>query len=166
VLTKQQTSQSTQPTKQNVGMGEICHARDTGVLTTVLGSCVAVTLYHPRSKTGALAHIVLPVSMNREGKPGKFADTAVAQMCRTLSDLGLNVSGLVAKLTGGSEMFKTGGPLQIGPANIDAARKELQKMRIPIVAEHLAGNKGRRVTLDVATGELRVEIVGATLETI
>jgi chemotaxis receptor (MCP) glutamine deamidase CheD len=57
-------------------------------------------------------------------------------------------------------MFSSGGPLQVGDSNVQAVLRALQAARIAVAAQHVGGNKGRRVHLDAATGALTVEIVG------
>ncbi len=146
--------------QQSVGMGQILFARRPGRLTAVLGSCVGVALYHPRLHLGCLAHVVLPDSAGRSGTPGKFADTAVPYMIRQLEQLGANRNALVARLTGGACMFGASGPLQIGDANVEAARRLLGEAGIRLAAAHVGGTKGRRVTLDSETGNVLVQIAG------
>ncbi len=151
----------TQPAqKQNVGMGQTALARAPGLLCSVLGSCVGLALYHPRLKTGALAHIVLPTASGRGALPGKFADTALPHMLTELLKAGIPREGLVAKIAGGACMFGVSGPLQIGDSNIEAVQTLLAQENIRIIAKDVGGQKGRRVTLDCSTGELLVEIAG------
>ncbi len=154
---------TTQPAqKHNVGMGQIAIERAPALLSSVLGSCVGLALYHPRVKTGALAHIVLPTASGRGALPGKFADTALPHMLAEFSKLGVPRNGLVAKIAGGACMFGVSGPLQIGDNNIEAVQILLAKENIRIAAKDVGGQKGRRVTLDCSTGELLVEIAGKT----
>ena len=42
----------------------------------------------------------------------------------------------------------------------DASEALLRELRIPIVGRHCGGTKGRRMTFDVATGVIQIEIVG------
>lgn len=141
-------------------MGEIQAARSPDKLTSVLGSCVGLALIHPRCKAAALAHVVLPDSAGKSGTPGKFADTALPQMLQRLAELGVPPAGLIAKLSGGANMFGSKGPLQIGDQNIHALRAILKKAGIPITGEHVGGNKGRRITLDCTGGDVTVEVAG------
>lgn len=148
-------------TKPTVGMGQILVERGPGVLGAVLGSCVGVALYHPRFRVGALAHVVLPDSTDRKGSPGKFADTAIPEMIKMLLEEKVPKAGLIAKITGGAKMFGTSdGPMQIGNANAKAVNEALKVVGISVKAENLGGEKGRRVTFDCQTGELKVEVVG------
>jgi chemotaxis protein CheD len=57
-------------------------------------------------------------------------------------------------------MFTSQGPFLIGEQNAQAARNQLKQFKIPILAEHVAGSNGRRVTLDCDSGLLTIEVVG------
>jgi chemotaxis protein CheD len=149
-----------------VGMGQIAAGRTPQRLKAILGSCIGLILYHPRLKTGVMAHIVLPDSAGRDGPPGKFADTAVPGMLELLKGLGTPAHGLTAKLAGGGKMFKGSGPLQVGDANAEAAFQALRSAGIRIEGQDLGGTRGRRVTFDCESGALTVEQAGQSARTI
>lgn len=143
-------------------MGEIAVAQS-GVLRTLLGSCLGLALYERRLKVGALAHIVLPQSLGRDEHPGKFADTAVPLMIRRMQELtDQSPLRLQAKLAGGANMFAaTGAANTIGTQNVLAVERILQDLRIPVTGRHCGGEQGRKMTFDLATGLVKIEIVGA-----
>ena len=58
-------------------------------------------------------------------------------------------------------MFATKVTCTIGQQNIEACERTLGEMGIPIVGSQCGGEKGRRVTLDTATGLITIEVVGA-----
>ena len=147
-------------TLTTVEMGRIAVARAPESLVSILGSCIGVTLYHPRFRIGAMAHVVLPKSSGNI-RPGKFADTAIPQMIQEIERAGASRAGLVAKMAGGACMFGKEGPFQIGQANANAIREALAEARIGILAADLGGSKGRRVIFNAGNGDLTVEIVGA-----
>jgi chemotaxis protein CheD len=125
-----------------------------------------LALYHPRLKTGALAHVVLPDSAGRGGSPGKFADTAVPEMLKLLRELGVPTHGLTAKMTGGANMFSGSGPLQIGDANAAAVARVLEGAGIRLAAKEVGGTKGRRVLFDCNGGTMTVECSGLAARTL
>jgi chemotaxis protein CheD len=149
-----------------VGMGQIAAGRAPERMKAVLGSCVGLAIYHPRLKTAAVAHIVLPESAGRNGVPGKFADTAVPEMLKLLKELGAPTCGLTAKFAGGGNMFGTSGPLQIGDANVEAVAVALKNLGICAVGHDVGGTKGRRIVFDCASGEMTVECTGCPAHTI
>ncbi|MHB8899460.1 MAG: chemotaxis protein CheD [Thermoguttaceae bacterium] len=146
--------------KQTVGMGQTALAKAPALFSSVLGSCVGLALYHPRSKTGSLAHIVLPSAGGRCAMPGKFADTAVPHMLAEFARIGIPREALVAKIAGGACMFGTAGALQIGDSNIETVQQLLARENIRLVAKDVGGQKGRRVTFDCSNGEMLVEVAG------
>jgi chemotaxis protein CheD len=150
----------------SVGMGQMALAQSPGRLRSVVGSCVAVTLYHPRSHWGALGHVVLPDSQGRTGSAGRFVNTAIPQLIAMLAKEGANQKELVAKIAGGASMFNTTGPLRIGDANGEAVLRALRAAGIRVAGQDLGGIQGRRVTLDCATGAVAVEIAGGPARTL
>jgi len=143
-----------------VGMGQIV-ADGVGMrMRAVVGSCIALVLYHPRLKTAAMAHIVLPESAGRAGTPGKFADTAIPSMLAMLKERNTPAPGLTARLAGGANMFGNSGPLRIGEANVEAVAGALRSAGIPIVGQDVGGSQGRRVAFDCSSGEMTVERAG------
>ncbi len=72
-----------------VGMGQAICAAEPGRLTTIVGSCVAVTLYSRRRRLGMLGHVVLPKSRGGDDHPAKFADTAIPYMISILKREGV-----------------------------------------------------------------------------
>jgi chemotaxis protein CheD len=147
-------------TEELVGMAQIVMTSGDEPARSVLGSCIGLVLHDQKLQIAAVAHIVLPSSCGRSGPPGKFADTAIPYMLDQLARKGAGRSKLVAKVVGGASMFSASGPIQIGEANYAAVKELLAASRIPIIAEHVGGGKGRRITFVPNTGELTVETAG------
>jgi chemotaxis protein CheD len=148
-------------------MGEIAVARSSGVLRTLLGSCLGLALYDRRFKVGGLGHIVLPSSQGRAehpgNLPGKFADTAVPAIIRQMQELACEERlKLCAKIAGGANMFTSvDSSNTIGMQNVQAIERLLDNLGIPIIGRHCGGEQGRRMMLDTATGIVTIDIVGA-----
>lgn len=141
-------------------MGHVLGATAPESLTAILGSCIGLLLYHPRTQMGWYAHVVLPCAEGRSGPPGKFADTAVKHMITLANEAGISSSLLVAKVMGGSRMFGGKGPIQIGENNAAAIKRHLAKEGISVIGEDLGGTKGRRTTVDLSTGNVLIEVIG------
>jgi chemotaxis protein CheD len=147
-------------------MGQAVLAHEPARLTTILGSCVAVTLYAPRRRLGVLGHVVLPQSKGSSSNPAKFADTAVPHMLATLKSQGVEPKELAAKLAGGARMFGNDSGAQIGTANVQAVVQALEAAGISIVGSDVNGTSGRRICFDLATGCITVTSVGHPSHTI
>jgi chemotaxis protein CheD len=144
----------------SVLMGEIKTSSAPHRLRTILGSCVGIMLYDARRRVGSLAHVVLPSSNGRATSTtlGKFADSALPAMLEMIQKQG-GGPRLSAKLAGGAAMFGVGSQTNnIGLLNKQAVEQLLKEVGIPILGHDLGGEKGRRVTFDLATGEVKVEV--------
>jgi len=145
----------------SIRMGELAVAKEDGVLRTFLGSCIGLALYDRKRKVGGLAHVVLPQSRGETDRPGKFMDTAIPALIRDMKRLAGGAIEPTARIVGGANMFATEVVETIGTQNIEASAQVLEALRIPIVGRHCGGDKGRRMSLDTATGLIIIEIVGS-----
>ena len=129
----------------HVGQGDHCVSSDPDVvLTTVLGSCVALCLRDPAAGVGGMNHFLLP-----EGA-GSGTDASRrygAYLMEVLINDVLKAGGrrdrLEAKLFGGGRMFDS--LRDVGRANADFAERFLRDEGIPVVGGSLRGDGGRRV---------------------
>ena len=66
--------------------GELFFGKDVACLHTLLGSCVAVTLWHPRLRIGGMCHYLLPGRNRPPNQPrdGKFGDEAIGMLVDAL----------------------------------------------------------------------------------
>jgi chemotaxis protein CheD len=138
-----------------------------GVLMTIgLGSCVGIALYDAQNKVGGLAHILLadsrgfyrrPVPLN----PAKFADTAIPLLVQEIEKAGGKRERLQAKIAGGSQLFMNQKPgNSVGEKNVQAVRRVLKELGIPIAGEDVGGNHGRTLRFFVETGQVIISTVG------
>ena len=149
-----------------VGMADLktCVSPD-GVTTLGLGSCVGIAI-DPVTKIGGLAHIMLPDSTtirNSSQNIAKFADTGIDELVRQMEKLGARKARMVAKIAGGATMFTFQGRndmMQVGERNVQAVKKKLKEINIPILAEDTGKNYGRTVTFYPETGEFYIRAVG------
>lgn len=159
----------------NVGVAELKIAGNSSVLASYgLGSCVAVAMFDPLRKIGGLAHVMLPESRGKEipeSSSGKFADQAVPRLVEELTRAGARKSGLRCKIVGGAQMFEMAGsqrkegavaygpPAHIGARNVEAVKKELDRLKIPLVGEDTGGNYGRTVRFNSSSGDIEVNSI-------
>jgi len=153
-------------TSNHVGMGQIAVGEGDAELTAILGSCLGVSLYDRQRRTGTLAHVVLPNSGGRPSAFGKFADTAVPQMMEIMARRGSSSKTIEAKLTGGACMFTSRTSVEIGKANVEAVRRALAALNIPVAATDVGGECGRRITFRCWDGGVHVERIGKPSSTI
>lgn len=147
----------------HVAMGALTVSLDQKhVLETFVGSCVALCLFDPHAKVAGMAHVMLPEGNKKSPNPnnsGKYADQAVESLLNIILQNGGKLGRIHAKIAGGANMFthERGTALfNIGEKNVHALRKFLKSHEIPIVAEDVGLNYGRKVEFNVKSGELVV----------
>ena len=131
--------------------------REEHLVSTVLGSCVAVCLRDPKVEIGGINHFMLAL-WNGEGLPTpKYGNIAVPQLIRTLLNHGCARDRLVAKVFGGANVIASGaGALTVGERNIAIARDTLSEAGIPVLAEDVGGDCGRKLIYNTRTGTVLV----------
>ena len=142
---------------------------DAVLVTAGLGSCVALALHDPSTGIAGLAHILLPSAGFGPPSihPAKYADTGVALLAEEMRRRGAAQHRMVARLAGGARMFAAllSSGINMGQRNIDATRKALYRLNIPVIAEDIGGDYGRSVRFVAATGTLTVRsLVGGDRE--
>uniref|UniRef100_A0A7V0Z3M5 Probable chemoreceptor glutamine deamidase CheD n=1 Tax=candidate division WOR-3 bacterium TaxID=2052148 RepID=A0A7V0Z3M5_UNCW3 len=142
-------------TEIKVGIGEVKFVRGEVILSAYgVGSCVVLALYEPKTRTGGLAHILLP-----HGADGSFKHPkgAIEELLRHFSEMGIEQNQIVAKIAGGSTMFGELLQTSIGERNVLETREQLRRHSIPIVGEDVHGNWGRTIFFNVSTGEVLIK---------
>ncbi len=137
-----------------------------GIVRTVLGSCVSITLWHPGRRLGGMCHYMLASSSNRPGANpadlGRYADGAFSLLMDAIARHGTRPREYVAKVFGGGRMFETISTTasRIPEANVMRAFELLQAEGIPVLAEHVGGAGSRSLAFDLDTGEVWLRFMG------
>ena len=149
-----------------VGMADlnVCESPDS-IITLGLGSCVGVVLYDPVVKKCGMVHVMLPDStaITNNQNIAKFADTGIDECLRRVLAMGAKKERLISKIAGGAQMFSVNTSntmLRVGDRNVEAVRKKLGELRIPIVAADTGENYGRTVVFYPETGEYLIRAIG------
>ncbi|MDF1549586.1 MAG: chemotaxis protein CheD [Bacteroidales bacterium] len=131
------------------------------VITTILGSCVALCLYDPVLKIGGMNHFMLPLWNGQGLASPRYGNIAIKKLIDNIVSLGSNRANLKAKVFGGAEIISTNiSQFMIGERNISIAKDLLHEENIPIVASSLGGRYGRKILFDTFSGEVRQKYVG------
>jgi len=130
------------------------------LVTSGLGSCVAVVIHDERG-VGGLLHAMLPEAPETVDNPAKYVDSGISQMVTELTRLGGDPNAFVAKVAGGSSMLDLGNGAPVGEKNAAATTAVLEAVDIDLVAEDTGGNAGRSVSFHPATGTMTIQRVNA-----
>lgn len=141
---------------------------------TILGSCVAITMWHPKRLIGGMCHYMLASSPRRRVATldGKYGEDAILMFLAEAVRHDTNPKDYVVKVFGGGNMFPDQGghwPCETKPCdeviadcrnvsckNGMVARAMIRQHGMTIAAEHVGGTGHRNVIFDVATGHVWV----------
>jgi len=138
--------------------GDYHASRDPVVLSTILGSCVAVCLHDPAAGLGGMNHFLLPEGHGaHDARSERYGVNAMEQLINALLRLGARRGRLVAKAFGGANMTPRLKP--IGDANSAFARNFLATEGITCIAESFGGTNARRVLFWPQTGKAQQMVV-------
>ena len=154
--------------------GEAAVHRGPGMVATVLGSCVALVVFHPRQQTGGLFHAIMPRCAHFDCCHGtcqdtfRYADCATRWILNTFIAMGNHPEELVVKLFGGAESF--GGAISsptisVGKDNVRVVLNMLQAAGYPPKAMDVGGRSGRKLIFHPHTGDVFIKRLGSKILT-
>lgn len=147
--------------------GEILAASEPFLITTVLGSCLSVTMHHKATKTSLICHAAMPSGAEaRDKKRGNiflYVDSSLQWMIDHYAEKDIRLRDIEVKMFGGAAMFQDAGSsqrdLSVGKKNIDVALTFLKKHRISLAAWNVGGSRGRKLIFNTMTGEVLAKFI-------
>lgn len=147
--------------KVHLSPGQLIVTRDSQVVVTVLGSCVAVTMFERGSGLAAICHAMLaePPAGARlpDGDPTRFRymTEVMPAMVGAFRRAGILPCTIEVKIFGGGNVIgvsRAANPNWIGGANVDVARRLLEDAGLVVIAENTGGRCGSKILFNTATG--------------
>ena len=130
---------------------------------TLLGSCISITLWHPKLCVGGMCHFTLPKfpgnSTNPRKLDGRYADDVMHMFKSEVSKYGTKITEYEAKIFGGGNMIKSKGQNiddSIGSKNATTAMQLLMNERVDILVAHVGEFGHRRLVFDTSSGNVWV----------
>jgi len=127
---------------------------------TLLGSCVAITLWHPGRRIGGMCHYLLPQRQRRPGEPadGRYGDEAVDAMVKRLLALGTQPGEYVAHLYGGADTMSgtSASRFNIGERNIEQGWSLIDRYGFQLDGVDVGEDIPRVVSLSLDTGVVQM----------
>ena len=141
--------------------GAIYVSPEPTLVTTILGSCVAICLYDPVLQIGGMNHYMLPLWNGQGLASPRYGNIAIEKLIANLEALGSQKENMKAKVFGGAEIIaSSNNQFMIGERNILIAKELLREENIPIISSSTGGKLGRKLLFNTETGEVRQKYVG------
>ncbi len=139
--------------------GEIAVTKQPAVISTLLGSCVAICLYNKKLKFGGMNHFMLPTGSSKS-MAGKYGDYSTRKLIESMLSVDSEKSSLEASVYGGAAVV---GHLNIGfdigRQNIKIAIDILKEYGIKIKKQQTGGESGMKLFFDNHTGAVDVKMI-------
>ncbi|HEY3277244.1 MAG TPA: chemotaxis protein CheD [Syntrophorhabdaceae bacterium] len=147
--------------------GELVVATEPTIVSTVLGSCISVTMYHPRFRIGVMCHAMLPKGEAASGPAAfRYADLSILYMVDWFTTRGIKRNEIEVKLFGGSDVLTSisgdGAPATVGAQNVRVALETIKKEKLMLLAEDVRGEAGRKILFDTHTGHILLKRIRKT----
>lgn len=163
--------------------GDWFFGKGDGKVTTILGSCVSIVLWHPQQHLLGVSHIVLPGRLPESSATqpqadlaplsdgcvsgrglekhrdlcGRYADELMIIFTLEMALFNATAAAFSASIIGGGKMFAGSTVPQVGEKNVARCEALLAAQCISVTAKAVSGSVYRRLTVDIATGQFQVE---------
>ncbi len=143
---------------------EIFFSEQPTSVLTVLGSCLAVTMFHQHLGIGAICHGLLPQCAKKNAcrkgctDVARYVECSVKRMAKGFLQIGAAAHEIEVKVFGGADMFAARpegkGGIFVGKQNVTAALKILEKEGLTVVSMDVGGMHGRKILFNTQSGEV------------
>lgn len=143
---------------------ELCVLDRPAVVRTVLGSCLAITMYNRRLGVSAICHALLPYrdpkenSQNNTLEKFKYLERVIPEMISKMRAYGIKLDEIEVKMFGGADMLtsqdKQVYKQPVGKLNIETAVKLLETEGLQIISSDVGGPRGRKIFFYTNNGEV------------
>lgn len=142
--------------------GEVVVSRRPVLVSTVLGSCVAVTMFSSVSGIGAICHAMLPAIVAGQHHDLRYVDKAIRYIYRKIIEYGAQ-DDLIIKLFGGAQVLAlnyAGFRGTIGEQNVARAQEIIALLGLTIDNADTGGLFGRKLFFSTLDGSVYVRRMG------
>ncbi|UZE29405.1 chemotaxis protein CheD [Pseudomonas asplenii] len=135
--------------------GDYFFGQHEGGVTTLLGSCVAITLWHPRWRLLAVSHYLLPTDpMARGGLDTRYGEGVFRRIQADMQRHGTHPGEYRKGIFGGGSLVRFEGPRgrRVGHSNSTFAREQFNRRNWAVDDCDLDGQHYRRLHIDGRNG--------------
>jgi chemotaxis protein CheD len=152
--------------------GELYIGKTPARVTTILGSCVSVTMFHQLSKLAAICHAILPEWSGKlqskvdRAESFKYVNLIIPEMIRKIKQRRTRLEEIEVKLFGGADIVSDGmkqARIQsIGVQNTVAAIRMIECIGLDLKVANTGGPWGRKIIFCTRTGEVFMKYLKQT----
>jgi chemotaxis protein methyltransferase CheR len=143
---------------------ELCFTDKPTVVRTVLGSCLAVTMFNRRLGISAICHALLPEPDLKDSRNDNFLERfryvkfVIPEMIARMRDYGIKPDEIEVKMFGGADMLTSQADQNrnqpVGKLNVELAIKIIKAEGLRLSVSEIGGTFGRKIFFYTHTGEV------------
>ena len=149
-----------------ISPGEIYSSNQPVLITTVLGSCIAVCLYDGTNRIAGMNHFMLPGRYAKgnilSSEAARFGLNSMEYLITGMMKMGADRARLVAKVFGGGHVFAGIDRITVPQDNIDFVHDFLEMEGIRIVKEDTGGRDTRKIHFLTDDGRVLLRRIPST----
>ena len=132
-------------------------------IRTLLGSCIAIVMWHAQRRIGGMCHFVLPRRSKRTSTTldAKYAEEAFEIFMQNVRASNTRAQDYQVKILGGGNMFPEfpgrNAMSSISAQNILAAHELVRQYKLNLTGENVGGSGHRHVTFEIWNGTVHVK---------
>lgn len=142
--------------------GELYFDDQPAKVTTVLGSCLAITMHHQDSGLGAICHAIQPKCKHAAtckeccSDASRYVACVIPRMYEVFSPHGIRPGAIEVKLFGGAAIIGNqdmrGSHKTVGQMNVEAAMESINTLNLRLKVANAGGYFGRKIIFNTRTG--------------
>lgn len=132
-------------------------------LHTILGSCIAMTVWHPQLRIGGMCHYLLATpsaaylkTRQDSHNDFRYASVVLKAMKKSMQEYG-KMQEYQIGLFGGGDMFAYTSATSIGTDNIAYAHRWLQQEKLQAMQTDVGGSISRSLVLVIPNGDIQLK---------
>ena len=137
--------------------GEVIVSANPILVSTVLGACVAVTMYSNETGVGSICHAMLPNNDLKQADNLLYVDTAIRYLHYKMVEYDSQFD-MEVKLFGGAQVlsgdYSSTTKRSVGEQNILQATKTLDQLGLQIAKTDTGGRAGRKLFFSIKNGDV------------
>ena len=135
--------------------GELYIGKEPAVISTILGSCLSITMFNARLGVGGICHALFPNdSKRKKGIEFHYVDGSILYMINEFEKIGIKRNEIEVKVFGGASINDTAHKKTVGQANIEAALDILNGNDLKVLTYDFGGTLGRKIIFYTHTGRV------------
>lgn len=130
------------------------------LMSTVLGSCVAVCLWDRETRIAGMNHYLLPGTSTDDAGDSNRGLSSIRMLIRSMINRNAAICNIEAKIFGGcNSLYRENNLFKIGERNVSTALEVLREYNIQVSAQHVGGQHGRKIVFNTSTGKVKMRLL-------